>query len=93
MSRKTASLKVDLEIHKKIKWFRERKLITESISEFVNSALREKLEQVRHGEVDRVMREKLDEIIVEMGKMDLRLSKLKGKRKTHTPSRKTKKKK
>jgi len=66
MSRKTASLKVDLDIHKKILWFRDRKLITVSISEFVNSTLREKLDTIGHGETDRILREKLDEVIVRL---------------------------
>ena len=94
MSRKTASLKVDLDIHKKILWFRDRKLITVSISDFVNNTLREKLDTIGHGETDRILREKIDEIIVEFGKQSLRLDKIQEERKTHTQrSRKTKKKK
>ncbi len=94
MSRKTASLKVDLDIHKKILWFRDRKLITVSITEFVNSTLREKLDMMSHGETDRMLREKISEIVVVMARMDQEWNKTKGKSKTHTPrSRKAKNKK
>ena len=94
MSIMTKSLKVDLDIHKKILWFRDRKLITVSISEFVNNTLREKLDAIGHGQGERMLREKLDEIIVEFGKQSLRLDKIQEERKTHTQrSRKVKKKK
>lgn len=93
-SRKQSSLKVDKEIHDKIKWFRDRGLIKESIQEFVNKTISDKLDTVGHNQTDRILREKLDEVVVSMGKMSQRLDGIKTiKKKTHTRSRTNKRKK
>jgi len=100
-SRKQSSLKVDKEIHAKIIRFKKYGLIKESIIEFTNNALKEKLDKINSYEVEKMVGEKLDEIVASMGRMSLRITNaedLKKKvirleKKSHTPSRKTKRKK
>jgi len=87
-SRTPSSLKVDREIHDKIKWFKDRGLIKGSIQEFVSKTISEKLDILGHNQMDRIMREKLDLVIAEMGKMSLRITN--AEKKTHTRSRKDK---
>jgi len=87
-SRTPSSLKVDREIHDKIKWFRDRGLIKESIQEFVTNIIKEKLDILGRNQMDRIMREKLDLVIAEMGRMSIRLTN--AEKKTHTRSRKDK---
>jgi len=97
-SRTPSSLKVDREIHDKIKWFRDRGLIKESIQEFVSKTISEKLDILGHNQTDRMLREKLDELIVSMGKTSLTQDKVEDlkkriarlEKKTHTRSRKDK---
>jgi len=84
-SRTPSSLKVDREIHDKIKWFRDRGLIKGSIQEFVSKTISEKLDILGHNQTDRIMRAKIDELTVSMGKMQMRFDQ----KKTHTRSRKT----
>jgi len=89
-SRKYASLKVDKEIHDRIIWLKDRNFINVSIQEFVNNTLSDRIQVLGHKWFEGMTSEKLDQLFEEMKKQKKMLEALE---KTHTPSRKTKRKK
>jgi len=84
-------IKIDKTIHDLIKLYREKGLIKESIQDFVTNTVSDKLDILGHKFHDEIMRDKLNEVIAEIGKMSLRITN--AEKKTHTRSRKTKHKK
>ena len=78
-SRKTKSLKVDSRIHNQIKVLQRTGLIKDSMLDFTNDALREKLERINHVDFNEHVTRAINQIHDHLHDIDVRIQSAKKK--------------